>query len=165
MKRIERCFQTLKKNNKKALIPFITTGDPQGTSTVAILHALVEGGADIIELGVPFSDPAADGEAIQHASERALSHGTNYQDVFAAVREFRQSNQTTPLLLMGYLNPVVTHPQGFAGFYEEARHAGADATILVDLSYESGKTERQILRDNDLDLINLVSPTTSTARL
>lgn len=165
MKRIEQCFNSLKQQRKKALIPFITTGDPQNVATVDILHALVAGGANIIELGVPFSDPAADGEAIQHASERALNNNINYNDVLAAVKAFRQTNQSTPILLMGYLNPVITYPQGFAGFYEAAQQAGVDATIIVDLSYESGKNERQILRDNNIDLINLVSPTTSTVRL
>ncbi|MPV85790.1 tryptophan synthase subunit alpha [Ostreibacterium oceani] len=165
MNRIETRFAELKSANKKALVPFITTGDPAGVDITELMHALVSGGADIIELGVPFSDPAADGETIQHASERAIENGVSYEDTFAAVQAFRKKNQTTPVVLMGYLNPAEIHQSGFTGYVESAKSAGADGLILVDLSYESGAEYRKSIKSQDIDLINLIAPTTSKTRL
>lgn len=164
-KRMANTFANLKADNKKALVPFITTGDPHDTPTDEIMHALVAGGANVIELGVPFSDPAADGETIQHASERAIANGTGYNDSFAAVKKFRERDNDTPVLLMGYLNPAEIHKNGFAGYAKAVAECGADAVILVDLSYESGATYRKALRKNDVDLVNLIAPTTSKTRL
>lgn len=163
--RLTQTFADLQQADKKALIPFITTGDPQGTDIVELMHALVKGGADIIELGMPFSDPAADGPIIQQAGERAIANGISYHDSFAALKTFRQSNDKTPVVLMGYLNSAETCDAGFDGFAEAAHAAGADALILVDLSYESGADYRQILRTRQLDLISLVAPTTNKTRL
>ncbi len=163
--RMASTFAHLAAEQRKALIPFITTGDPHGTPTEDIMHALVEGGADVIELGIPFSDPAADGEVIQHASERAIAHGTGYRDTFAAVRKFRECNDHTPVLLMGYLNPAEVHAGGFAGYAQAVADCGADAVILVDLSYESGAEYRKALRQNGVDLVNLIAPTTNKTRL
>lgn len=164
-KRLAKTFSDLANKQRKALIPFITTGDPAKTSTVEIMHALVAGGADVIELGMPFSDPAADGKIIQQAGERAIAAGVGYRHSLDAVTAFRQTNQHTPVILMGYLNPAEVHPKGFKGFATAANEAGVDALILVDLSYESGAIYRRILREFNLDLIQLVAPTTSKTRL
>lgn len=163
--RFTQTFADLKQANKKALIPFITTGDPQNTDIAALMHALVAGGADVIELGIPFSDPAADGETIQHASERAIEQGIGYRDTLNAVAKFRETDNDTPIVLMGYLNPAEVHPDGFVGFSEAVATAGADGVILVDLSYESGKKHRRILRQANIDLISLIAPTTNKTRL
>ena len=128
MSRIEACFNALKNSNKKALIPFITAGDPSPELTVGLMHNLVEAGADIIELGVPFSDPMADGPVIQRASERALANGTNTDDVFNMVKEFRTRNETTPVILMGYLNPIEV--MGYKQFAETAANVGVDGLIV-----------------------------------
>ena len=106
MSRIQACFEQLKTNKKKALIPYVAAGDPNPDITLDLMHAMVDAGADIIELGVPFSDPMADGPVIQKASERALVYGTSLTDVLAIVKQFRQTNSTTPVVLMGYLNPI-----------------------------------------------------------
>ncbi len=165
LSRIEKTFARLQANQQKALVPFVTTGDPVGVDVADILHGLVAGGADIIELGIPFSDPAADGETIQKASQRAISHGVGYQDTFSAVAAFREKDKDTPIVLMGYLNPAEVHPQKFSGFAQAASESGADAVILVDLSYESGKDYRKALKQANVDLITLVAPTTSKTRL
>lgn len=164
-KRLNAAFSKLRTDGKKALVPFITTGDPQGISTVDIMHALVDGGADIIELGMPFSDPAADGETVQQAGERAINNGTSYRDSFAAVKAFRQNDNDTPVLLMGYLNPAEVHEGGFSAFAQAVADCGADAVILVDLSYESGIEYRKALRAANVDLVNLIAPTTNKTRL
>lgn len=163
--RIQNVFADLKAANQKALVPFITTGDPQGIPTVDIMHALVDGGANMIELGIPFSDPAADGETIQHASERAIASGIGLQDTLSSVKAFRETNHTTPVILMGYLNPAEIQPDGFSGFANQMAEAGADAVILVDLSYESGAEYREILKNAQIDLVNLIAPTTTPTRL
>lgn len=163
--RFHQTFADLKQAGKKALVPFITTGDPKGTDVADLMHALVKGGANIIELGIPFSDPAADGETIQHASERAIENGIGYRDTLAAVAKFRQTDTETPVVLMGYLNPAEVHEKGFAGFTDAVSNAGADGVILVDLSFESGANHRKILRQSKLDLISLIAPTTSKTRL
>ena len=163
MSRIKACFNTLKEQNKKALIPFITAGDPSPNQTVGIMHELVSAGADIIELGVPFSDPMADGPVIQRASERALEKGTNTDDVFNMVREFRTSNDATPVILMGYLNPIEV--MGYQTFAEKASKAGVDGLIIVDLPPEESGDFTEVIKPFDLDHIFLVSPTTHDERL
>ena len=142
MNRINACFDAIKKNNKKALIPFITAGDPSSRVTVSIMHELVLAGSDIIELGVPFSDPMADGPIIQRASERALAQGTNTDDVFKIVEEFRGYDEVTPIILMGYLNPIEI--MGYKKFVDKAAKAGVDGLIVVDLPPE--EAEEDVLR-------------------
>lgn len=164
-KRLDKTFAQLRADGKKALVPFITTGDPHGIDTAEIMHALVAGGANVIELGIPFSDPAADGETIQHASERAIANGVGYKNTFAAVKQFRQQDSDTPVVLMGYLNPAEAHKKGFTGFAQAVSNCGADAVILVDLSYESGADYRKALRNANIDLVNLIAPTTGKTRL
>lgn len=164
-KRLATTFSQLRTEGKKALMPFITTGDPQGTQTADIMHALVAGGANVIELGMPFSDPAADGETIQKAGERAIAEGVGYRNSFAAVEQFRQTDNDTPVVLMGYLNPAEVHEGGFEAFAKDAANCGADAVILVDLSYESGAEYRKSLRAANIDLVNLIAPTTNKTRL
>ena len=163
MSRIKTCFNTLKEQNKKALIPFVTAGDPAPEQTVGIMHNLVSAGADIIELGVPFSDPMADGPVIQRASERALEKGTNTDDVFNIVEEFRTKNDTTPIILMGYLNPIEV--MGYQEFAEKASKAGVDGLIIVDLPPEESEDFTAIIKPHDLDHIFLISPTTHGERL
>jgi tryptophan synthase alpha chain len=163
MSRIEACFNANKKTNKKALIPFITAGDPSPDLTVGIMHDIVAAGADIIELGVPFSDPMADGPVIQRASERALAKGTNTDDVFNIVEEFRTKNETTPVILMGYLNPIEV--MGYQAFAEKAAKAGVDGLIIVDLPPEESDELTSVIKPLDLDHIFLISPTTHDERL
>ncbi|HET9113695.1 MAG TPA: tryptophan synthase subunit alpha, partial [Burkholderiales bacterium] len=134
MSRIQSVFETLKSQNKAALIPFITAGDPDAGMTVQIMHSLATAGADIIELGIPFSDPMADGPAIQRASERALKQGLSLSNVLSIVAEFRASNTATPVVLMGYANPV--ERMGYANFTQAAAAAGVDGVLLVDLPPE-----------------------------
>ena len=163
MSRIEACFSALKNNNKKALIPFITAGDPSLDMTVELMHVLTEAGADIIELGVPFSDPMADGPVIQRASERALSNGTNTDDVFSIVEEFRTKNESTPVVLMGYLNPIEV--MGYEIFAKKAANVGVDALIIVDLPPEESAEFGEVLKPYCIDQIFLISPTTQGRRL
>ncbi|MEQ1556424.1 MAG: tryptophan synthase subunit alpha, partial [Gallionella sp.] len=124
MNRIDRCFAALKNNNRKALIPFITAGDPSREMTVPLLHALVAAGADVLELGVPFSDPMADGPTIQRASERALKLGVSLRSVLEMVAEFRKQDATTPVVLMGYGNPI--EAMGWAAFAQRCAEVGVD---------------------------------------
>jgi tryptophan synthase alpha chain len=163
MSRIEACFNALKENNKKALIPFITAGDPSPDLTVGLMHEIVDAGADIIELGVPFSDPMADGPVIQRASERALAKGTNTDDVFNIVEEFRTKNDSTPIILMGYLNPIEV--MGYQQFAEKALKAGVDGLIIVDLPPEESHELTTVIKPLNLDQIFLISPTTHGERL
>ncbi len=163
MSRIEACFNAIKNNNNKALIPFITAGDPSPDLTVGLMHDLVTAGADIIELGVPFSDPMADGPVIQRASERALAKGTNTDDVFNIVEEFRTQNELTPLILMGYLNPIEV--MGYKQFAEKAAKAGVDGLIVVDLPPEESADLIEVLKPHEIDQIFLLSPTTKDERL
>lgn len=163
MSRIEACFSALKNNNKKALIPFITAGDPSLDMTVELMHVLTEAGADIIELGVPFSDPMADGPVIQRSSERALSKGTNTDDVFSIVEEFRTKNESTPVVLMGYLNPIEV--MGYEIFAKKAANVGVDALIIVDLPPEESAEFGEVLKPYCIDQIFLISPTTQGRRL
>jgi tryptophan synthase alpha chain len=163
MSRIADCFVHLQKDGRKALIPFITAGDPAPDITVSLLHALVQGGADIIELGVPFSDPMADGPVIQRSSERALVHGTGLKDVLDMVSEFRKENTDTPIILMGYLNPVEV--MGYKNFAEKANTAGVDGILVVDLPPEEADEFQSELQRFDLDQVFLLSPTTSDQRM
>ncbi len=162
MSRIDSRFAQLKAAGRTGLIPFVTAGDPAPEHMVALMHALVAAGADLIELGVPFSDPMADGEVIQHASERAIARGTGLRQVLAWVGEFRQRDTDTPVVLMGYLNPVEAH--GYARFAADAVAAGVDGVLLVDCPLEESAVARP-LRDAGLQQILLVAPTTTPARL
>ena len=163
MGRLVKCFNNLQMNGKKALIPFITAGDPNPDITVQLLHALVKGGADIIELGVPFSDPMADGPIIQKSSERALAHGTSLNDVLRMVADFRKDNTDTPLVLMGYLNPVEI--MGYEIFSQKANEAGVDGVLLVDMPPEEAEELHSVLNQYEIDQIFLIAPTTSDKRL
>ncbi|MFT4249140.1 MAG: tryptophan synthase subunit alpha [Pseudomonas sp.] len=163
MRRIETVFQRLRGESRKALIPFITAGDPSLEATVPLMHALVRAGADVIELGVPFSDPMADGPTIQRSSERALARGAGLAYVLEAVQEFRREDAATPVVLMGYLNPVEIH--GTARFAEAAVAAGVDGVLLVDLPPEEAGETREAFTAAGLDLIVLAAPTTTDARL
>ncbi|HIF51086.1 MAG TPA: tryptophan synthase subunit alpha [Thiotrichaceae bacterium] len=163
MSRIEACFNAIKEQNKKALIPFITAGDPSTDISLDLMHELAAAGADIIELGIPFSDPMADGPVIQRASERALLKGTNSDDVFDIVKEFRKRNDTTPIVLMGYLNPIEV--MGYTKFAEKAANAGVDGLIIVDSPPEESEELLTALKPYGIDQIFLISPTTRDERI
>jgi tryptophan synthase alpha chain len=160
--RIDRRFAELDAAGRTGLIPFFTAGDPSPDSVVTIMHALVDAGADLLELGVPFSDPMADGAVIQHASERALARGVGLARIFDWVREFRTRDSATPIVLMGYMNPVEIH--GSARFGAEAVAAGVDGVLLVDCPIEEIDAAAP-LRAAGLQQIFLAAPTTTDARL
>jgi tryptophan synthase alpha chain len=161
--RLQATFARRRGARRAALIPYITAGDPHPRHTVALMHALVEGGADVIELGVPFSDPMADGPVIQLACERALAHGTSLARVLAMVAQFRKRDAATPVVLMGYLNPIES--MGAAGFARRARAAGVDGVLVVDLAIEEAPEFAPALRAAGLDCIFLVAPTSPPARI
>lgn len=163
MSRIAACFQALQAQGKKALIPYVTAGDPHPSITVPLMHSMVEAGASIIELGVPFSDPMADGPTIQLAHERALVHNTSLISILAMVKEFRQTNQTTPVVLMGYLNPIEI--MGYDAFAKAAQESGVDGVLTVDLPPEEGREVLPLFKAYSLDPIFLVAPTTPTHRM
>jgi tryptophan synthase alpha chain len=163
MSRIPATFERLAAQRRKALIPFITAGDPSLELTVPLMQALVEGGADIIELGVPFSDPMADGPAIQRASERALKHGASLSGVLEAVRQFREKDAQTPVVLMGYANPI--EAMGAARFADRAGAAGVDGVLVVDYPPEEGGELLAELKRHRIDSIYLVSPTSEDERI
>jgi len=163
MSRITATFDKLREQDKTALIPFVTAGDPQPDVTVPLMHTLVENGADIIELGVPFSDPMADGPVIQRASERALVNHTSLHDVLDMVREFRRSNSHTPVVLMGYLNPIEI--MGYAAFAQAAADAGVDGVLTVDIPPEEGSEMLAALRAQEIDPIYLLAPTSTAERI
>ncbi|MDO8653393.1 MAG: tryptophan synthase subunit alpha [Undibacterium sp.] len=163
MSRIQACMAALAVNHKKGLIPFITAGDPAPELTVPLMHALVEGGADIIELGVPFSDPMADGPVIQRASERALLQGVGLRDVLQFVREFRTSNQLTPVVLMGYANPIERMGQNV--FISQAAEAGVDGVLVVDYPPEECEDFTKNMRQHGMDTIFLLAPTSTDERI
>lgn len=163
MSRIENVLAALESQGKKALIPYITGGDPKPNWTVDIMHQLVESGADIIELGIPFSDPMADGPVIQLACERALEHGTSLDDVLGMVKTFRETDQNTPVVLMGYLNPV--ERKGYETFVKQAAEAGVDGVLTVDLPPEEADALVPHLKAHDLDAIFLIAPTTTEERI
>ena len=160
--RLVRRLAAVKQAGGKALNTFITAGDPTKAATVPAMHALVRGGADIIELGVPFSDPEADGPAIQLSSERALAQGTTLRDVLDMVATFRATDSATPVLLMGYLNSVLK--MGAERFALAAGEAGADGVILVNLPPEEAAEVKQLLAAQSMDLVLLVAPTTTAQR-
>ena len=162
MSRIDARFAALAAAGRTGLIPFVTAGDPAPAHMVTLMHALVAAGADVIELGVPFSDPMADGAVIQHASERAIARGVGLTEVLGWVAAFRQLNDTTPIVLMGYLNPVEIH--GYARFAREAVAAGVDGVLLVDCPLEESAV-LQPLRAVGLQQILLAAPTTADSRL
>jgi tryptophan synthase alpha chain len=163
MSRIQATFERLANDGRKALIPFVTAGDPDPGISVALMHALVAAGADVIELGVPFSDPMADGPVIQRASDRALRHGVGLDRVLAFVREFRAADQTTPVVLMGYANPI--EAMGSARFADEAQRAGVDGVLVVDYPPEECESFAALVRSHGMDLIFLLAPTSSDARI
>lgn len=162
MSRIDQRFAELAASDRTGLIPFITAGDPLPDSTVALMHALVVAGADLIELGVPFSDPMADGPVIQHASERALARGVGLTRILGWVHEFRQHDVVTPIVLMGYMNPVEI--MGAARFAELAVEAGVDGVLLVDCPIEEAAASAP-LRNAGLQQILLAAPTTTAQRM
>lgn len=161
--RIAKVFTALKKQNRKALIPFITAGDPDPQITVQLMHRLVQSGADIIELGVPFSDPMADGPTIQRSSERALKHHVSLNGVLDMVSEFRKTDTNTPVVLMGYANPV--EAMGFAVFAAKAKDCGVDGVLIVDYPPEESAEWVQCLEQQEIDAIFLLSPTTPQERI
>ncbi len=163
MSRIKQRFDSLKQQGRKALIPFITAGDPVPATTVPLMHALVDAGADLLELGVPFSDPMADGPVIQHASERALKNGVTLKDVMAMVAEFRQQDAETPVVLMGYLNPVEV--MGYTAFADQAATAGVDGVLTVDLPPEEAEELVAALKSVAIDPVFLLAPTSTEARI
>jgi tryptophan synthase alpha chain len=163
MSRIAATFDRLRSQGRKALIPFVTAGDPHPDTTVDVLLALAEGGADVIELGVPFSDPMADGPVIQKAAERALAHGVGMGRVLGYVRDFRARDTATPLVLMGYANPVERY--GIERFVADAKAAGVDGVLVVDYPPEEAETFARTLQAQGLDPIFLLAPTSTDERI
>ena len=163
MSRIAKRFQQLAEQSRCALIPYITAGDPHPDHTVDLMHALVEGGADILELGVPFSDPMADGPVIQKATERALEHGVSLHDVLDMVKRFREKDSETPVILMGYLNPVEV--MGYGEFAQSAAQAGVDGALTVDIPPEESDDFVTVLKEADVDPIYLLAPTSDEGRI
>jgi tryptophan synthase alpha chain len=163
MSRIAEKMQALQQQGRRALIPYIAAGDPEPWVTVPLMHALVKNGADILELGVPFSDPMADGPVIQRAAERALKHGISLTHVLAMVREFRDKDKTTPVVLMGYLNPIEV--LGYARFAQEAAAAGVDGVLTVDLPPEEADLFQPAMQGQGLDTIFLLAPTSPAERI
>jgi tryptophan synthase alpha chain len=163
MSRIEKRFQALLQKGRKGLIPFVTAGDPVAELTVPLMHAMVDAGADLIELGIPFSDPMADGPVIQKANQRALEHDISLHDVLAMVQDFRNKDDVTPVLFMGYLNPV--EAMGYEEFADAAVQAGVDGLLIVDLPPEEAGEFNELLYQRDIDPIYLVAPTTTPQRM
>lgn len=163
MSRIQSTLSALADKGRKGLIPFITAGDPAPELTVPLMHALVAGGADVIELGVPFSDPMADGPVIQRASERALANGVGMRHVLQFVKEFRETNQTTPVVLMGYANPI--EHMGTSAFIQAAKQAGVDGVLVVDYPPEECEDFAATMKENGLDPIFLLAPTSTDERI
>jgi tryptophan synthase alpha chain len=175
MSRIDATFAALKASDRKALIPFVTAGYPYADVTPELMHAMVAGGADIIELGVPFSDPSADGPVIQKAGDKALAFGIGLVQVLAMVREFRNTDDTTPVVLMGYANPVERYDQKHAkpgavassgsAFVQDAAAAGVDGVLIVDYPPEECEAFATDLRAHNMDLIFLLAPTSTEQRM
>ena len=163
MSRIQGRFEALAGAKRKALIPYITAGDPNPSLTVPLMKALVEGGADILELGVPFSDPMADGPVIQRSGERALKHGVGLVDVLAMVKAFRQGDGQTPIVLMGYANPI--EAMGIEKFAAAAKAAGIDGVIVVDYPPEECVEFAALMKRSDIDPIFLLAPTSTKKRI
>ena len=163
MNRITAAFQRLASSHRAALIPFVTAGDPDAAQTVPIMHALVKGGADLIELGMPFSDPMADGPVIQRSSERALAKGFGLKQVLEAVDRFRKSDAVTPVVLMGYANPI--ERMGHEAFVAAAKAAGVDGVLIVDYPPEESIDWLAAMQVAGLAPIYLLSPTSSDSRI
>ena len=167
MSRIDQALGALKAQNRKALIPFVTAGFPFANITPDLMHGMVEAGADVIELGVPFSDPSADGPVIQRAGDRALALGIGLVQVLAMVKTFRERNNTTPVVLMGYANPVERYDQkhGAGSFVRDASASGVDGVLIVDYPPEECEEFAAALRANHMDLIFLLAPTSTDERM
>lgn len=163
MSRISKTIASRQAAGRKVLVPYIVAGDPEPALTVPLMHALVANGADIIELGMPFSDPSSDGAIIQLGAERALRAGTTLQGVFAIVKQFRETDQDTPVVLMGYLNPIEI--MGYEAFASAAAVAGVDGLLIVDLPANESEEFFAAVRPHGIDTIFLVAPTTSEGRL
>ncbi len=163
MSRLAASFAELKANEKTALIPYVMTGDPSPEITLPLMHALVTAGADIIELGVPFSDPMADGPVIQAAAERSLAHNTSLHDVFSVVTEFRKTDDKTPIVMMGYLNPIEV--MGYKSFAQQASACGIDGVITVDMPPVEAGEYVPALKSQGLDPVFLLAPTSTEERI
>jgi len=163
MSRIQTRFASLREARRTALIPFVTAGDPSLDVTGELLHRMVAAGADLIELGVPFSDPIADGPVIQRATERALANGVSLRDVLALVRRFRERDRETPVVLMGYLNPIEV--MGNAAFAQAAQEAGVDGALIVDVPPEESHELVDAMKGQGLDLVYLLAPTSDQVRI
>jgi tryptophan synthase alpha chain len=163
MSRIKTTFAALAAQGKKGLIPFITAGDPDPARTVEFMHALAAGGADVIELGVPFSDPMADGPVIQQSSERALAKGVTLKSVLADVKRFRETDNKTPVVLMGYANPI--ERMGADAFAQAAKDAGVDGVLVVDYPPEESVDFAAKMKAADIDPIFLLAPTSTDERI
>ncbi len=163
MSRLQQTFNDLRTKNRKALIPYITAGDPSVAITVPLMHAMVAAGSDVIELGVPFSDPMADGPTIQRASERALAQNVSLSDVLKLVQTFRQQDDKTPIVLMGYLNPIEV--MGYEEFANRAAAVGVDGVLIVDMPPEETGGLSGHLKNNAIDMIFLLAPNSTEKRL
>lgn len=163
MSRLQACFEKLKAESKTALIPYIMTGDPQPEVTLPLMHAMVAAGANIIELGAPFSDPMADGPVIQAAAERSLASHTRLHDVLNVARKFRETDDQTPVVVMGYLNPIEV--MGYETFAQQAQECGVDGVITVDMPPEEGDEYIKALRSHSIDPIFLIAPTSTEQRI
>ena len=163
MSRIAHITKMARERGRKLLIPYLVAGDPSLQVTVDLMHSLVESGADVIELGVPFSDPSSDGPVIQRSIERSLGNGTSLRDAFIVVAEFRKSDQATPIVLMGYLNPVEI--LGADEFVKQSLEVGVDGVLLVDMPPAEAEAIHKKLTEAEIDTIFLVAPTTSEDRV
>ena len=163
MSRIAYITKMARERGRKLLIPYLVAGDPSLQVTVDLMHSLVESGADVIELGIPFSDPSSDGPVIQRSIERSLGNGTSLRDAFNVVAEFRKSDQATPIVLMGYLNPVEI--LGAEAFVQQSLEVGVDGVLLVDMPPAEAETIHKKLTEAEIDTIFLVAPTTSEERV
>jgi tryptophan synthase alpha chain len=163
MTRIQKRFEKLKNDNKKGLVTFITAGDPDAEKSLSVLKSLPANGADFIEIGMPFTDPMADGPAIQASNLRALNKGMSLKATLAMLKKFREEDQDTPVILMGYFNPIYAF--GCENFIKEAKQSGADGLIIVDLPPEEDEELRIPAQKTGLDLIRLLTPTTKGQRL
>ncbi len=161
--RIKATFDNLRRTGRRGLIPYITSGHPSPAATVSLMHAIAAAGADILELGVPFSDPMADGPTIQQSNEKALAQGMTLSKVLDAVAEFRRANQSLPIVLMGYANPI--ERMGALQFAQRAQAAGVDGVLVVDYPPEETQEFSQLLRDHGMDLIFLLAPTSTPERI
>ena len=163
MSRLATRFEQLKQQKRKALISYVMAGDPTPNVTAPLMHQMVSAGTDVIELGLPFSDPMADGPVISLAAERALAGGTSTLDVLTIVKEFREKDQQTPVILMGYLNPIEVI--GYQAFVKQAQTSGVDGLLLVDLPPEESTQLNEALHQHQMDQIFLLAPTSTEERI